>query len=129
MEILAAISAGELIDKITILEIKLKYIEDTEKLINIRIEYDALTETLIHNIEPSYELDYLGSELKRVNEKLWKIEDDIRECELNKNFGNIFIALARTVYLTNDERCDLKKQINKLLGSLIVEEKSYSDYN
>ena len=122
------ISPGELIDKITILEIKLERIEDEAKLANVKIEYDTLTKARDDAITPSVELSEISANLKKVNEALWEIEDDIRDCEAAKDYSQKFIDLARAVYITNDERADLKREINMLLGSDIVEEKSYKEY-
>ena len=128
MNINVDISPGELIDKITILEIKLERIPDQQKLDNIRIEYTLLKTTKDECIPPSKELDGLTSELKAINEKLWQIEDDIRDCERNGDFSDTFLQLARSVYFSNDKRAALKREINTLLGSTIVEEKSYQEY-
>jgi len=122
------ISPGELIDKITILEIKLERIADAAKLDNVRIEYDSLTRSLGDAIASSAALDEMSAELKRINEALWDIEDDIRDCERAKDFGETFIGLARAVYVTNDKRSEVKRRINELLGSSLVEEKSYAAY-
>ena len=122
------IAPGELIDKITILEIKLERIDDQKKLMNVRTERDILTSVRDTSIQATDELDALTQALKEVNEKLWECEDDIRECESNKDFGEKFIELARTVYITNDKRAALKREINLLLGSPIIEEKSYTAY-
>jgi len=122
------ISPGELIDKITILEIKKERITDPGKLENVRIEWETLTSARDHHIEPSAELDKLSQALKAVNEALWDIEDDIRDCERASDFSAKFIELARAVYITNDKRANLKRDINELLGSRLVEEKSYADY-
>jgi hypothetical protein len=122
------IAPGELIDKITILEIKLERMNDEEKLRNVRIEWETLSAARDAAAASSDELDALTRDLKEVNEKLWVIEDDIRDCERNGDFGETFVKLARAVYVTNDKRAQLKKDINVLLGSRIVEEKSYSDY-
>lgn len=126
--IMTAIAPGELIDKITILRIKSQRIADAEKLKNIRTELDILNETLAKDVPASDELTRLDGELQTVNEALWEIEDDIRECERQGDFGEDFIRLARAVYVTNDKRAALKKEINLLLGSTIVEEKSYAEY-
>ena len=117
--------SGELIDKITILEIKLARIEDPQKLKNIRYELETLATTRDRALPASDTLTRLTRELKSVNETLWDIEDDIRRCEAEKDFGVRFIELARAVYKTNDHRAALKKQINLLTGASIVEEKSY----
>ena len=123
------VSNGELLDKLSILELKLSNIKDDKKLINIKNEYSGL-HPLCDNLFTHYggALKELYSNLSKINEELWKIEDDIRECERNKDFGDEFIALARAVYFTNDKRSDVKKSINLLTGSGFVEEKSYEDY-
>jgi hypothetical protein len=128
MPLLIPISWGELFDKITILEIKANSITDSEKLSNINKELAQLT-----RIANQTEIDTLGcidiiNELKKVNEQLWKIEDAIRICENEKKFNTRFIELARSVYITNDKRASLKYQLNQMLGSEIVEEKSYEPY-
>ena len=122
------VSAGELIDKITILQIKVKRIKDKVKLVNIETEYKVLTETRDSTINITLELQELTQNLSSVNEKLWQIEDDIREFESKKDFGPEFIKLARSVYLTNDSRAELKRRINLVLGSKLIEEKSYVVY-
>jgi len=122
------VSPAELIDKITILEIKRQFIKKSTKLKNVNLEYKLLLDVLIKNVSGSEELDLLRSQLKEVNMKLWDIEDKIRDLEKNKVFDKKFIELARLVYFTNDKRSEIKKDINKLLNSEIVEEKSYSDY-
>jgi hypothetical protein len=122
------LAPGELVDKITILEIKLERIEDETKLTNIRLEYDTLNAARDEAIPKSENLDQLTADLKQINDALWKIEDDIRDCERAKNFGEEFIRLARAVYVTNDKRMAIKRQINDLLGSVLVEEKSYAAY-
>ena len=126
--ITAEISPGELIDKITILEIKMDRITDEKKLKNIKTEWDALNQSRANKILISAKLDELTAELKTINETLWVIEDDIRECEHRKEFGEAFITLARSVYLNNDHRARVKRKINELLGSRLIEEKSYSNY-
>ena len=126
--LLIPISPGELIDKITILEIKRESIVDKEKLSNINLEYMVLLETLENKIIASNEIDSLRIKLKTINKKLWDIEDQLRDLERSKTFNEDFIKLARSVYFTNDERSEIKKSINKLLNSEIVEEKSYSKY-
>ncbi len=128
MPIAVEIAAGELIDKITILEIKLERLEDAEKLGNVRLDHDALAAARDREIQPSAELAAFTAELKSLNEALWDIEDDIRDCERNEDFGARFIELARSVYITNDRRAAVKRKINELLGSHIVEEKSYAPY-
>lgn len=124
----APIAPGELIDKITILEIKSERIEDPAKLANVETELKTLAATRDQHIAASDEMAALTASLKSINEELWVIEDDIRDCERNGDFGETFIGLARAVYRTNDRRADVKKQINILLGSSLVEEKSYAAY-
>jgi tetratricopeptide (TPR) repeat protein len=124
---LVPISLGELIDKITILEIKSERIDDPKKSANIRRELDLLL--AVPQPAPTAEAARLKDELKQVNEMLWEIEDQIRICEREQNFGPDFIALARSVYQTNDRRSAIKRQINDLSGSALVEEKSYSKYS
>ena len=123
------VSNGELLDKLSILELKLKNIKDDKKLINIKNEHGGLS-PLCNNLFNNYgnELRSLYAKLSEINAELWKIEDDIRECEKNKDFGDEFIRLARAVYFTNDKRSDVKKSINLLTESGFVEEKSYEDY-
>ncbi len=128
MTIMVEIAPGELIDKITILEIKLKNISNGTKLANIRREYEALTEVLREQIAQTDTLSRLTASLKEVNAELWRIEDDIRSQERSKTFDAGFIALARSVYRTNDRRAALKREINELLSSTIIEEKSYVAY-
>ena len=122
------IAPGELIDKITILEIKLERIKDEDKLANVRQEYDTLVQSRDAAFEATPELDRLSAELKAANEALWDIEDDIRDCERNKDFGDAFVQLARSVYISNDKRAALKREISELLGSSLIEEKSYAAY-
>lgn len=125
------VSNGEIIDKYTILEIKLSEIKDEQKLANVRHEYNTLTsdvEAIYDNCSDKKHLKKLHHDLLEVNKKLWKIEDDIRECERSKDFGQTFIDLARAVYFTNDDRSVAKKDINILTGSDLIEEKSYEDY-
>ncbi|WP_017940888.1 MULTISPECIES: DUF6165 family protein [unclassified Thioalkalivibrio] len=122
------VGAGELLDKITILKIKNERIDDAEKLRNIRHELDVLQETWVQAGLDSPEVEGLEQDLREVNSKLWEIEDEIRECEAKKDFGERFVELARSVYITNDERARIKKAVNTLCNSAIVEEKSYSDY-
>lgn len=130
MLIEAPISLGELIDKITILEIKSDNISDAEKLKNVRHELNVLNakvETLL-DAEGKTRLAPLKQTLKSINQELWVIEDDIRDCEFAKDFGPKFIELARAVYVTNDKRANTKKDINLAFGSELIEEKSYKDY-
>ena len=123
------VSNGELLDKLSILELKMKNIKDDKKLINIKNEHGGLT-PLCNNLFNNYgnELRSLYAKLSEINAELWKTEDDIRECERNKDFGDEFVRLARAVYFTNDKRSDVKKSINLLTESGFVEEKSYEDY-
>ena len=122
------IAPGELIDKITILQIKLERVTDPRKLANVRTELDVLTAAYDRAIPASAELTKLTGDLKAVNESLWEIEDDIRLCEWAGDFGPRFIELARSVYFQNDRRAAVKRQINELLGSTIIEEKAYQPY-
>ena len=122
------VSAGELVDKITILEIKAERIADPDKLANVHRELRSLTATRREALPRSQELDDLTAELRRINERLWEIEDNIRDCERKSDFGERFIELARAVYRTNDRRAAAKRRINELLGSELVEEKDYADY-
>ena len=122
------ISSGELLDKISILEIKLKKIKDKENLKEINKEYAILKQSQNLNIKLTNELKDLFDELKKVNLNLWDIEDKLRICEKNKDFGEKFIELARGVYFNNDSRAKIKSEINKLSGSNIREIKQYSDY-
>ena len=122
------IAPGELVDKITILEIKLERITGEAKLQNVRTEWTILTAVRDTDLPSSTERDNLTAKLKVVNEKLWVIEDDIRDCERQSDFSNEFIRLARAVYFNNDERARLKRRINELLGSPLIEEKSYAAY-
>lgn len=121
----APISVGELIDKITILEIKLEKIKNENALVNIRNEHEKLTE-----LEKIFlpKLGNFKNKMRHVNEEIWNIEDGVRECERNKNFDETFIELARSVYFKNDERARVKREINNLFNSDIVEEKSYEKY-
>ena len=125
------VSNGEIIDKYTILEIKLSEIKDKNKLKNVQNEYDTLTpdvESIYASVSDNDHLKKLHNNLLEVNKKLWKIEDDIRECERANDFSQTFIDLARSVYYVNDDRSDVKKEINVFTGSDLVEEKSYEDY-
>jgi len=123
------VSNGELLDKLTILELKLTNISDVQKLTNIQKEHNELN-PLAGQLFDLYgeELKDLYKQLAEINSELWTIEDDIRECERNKDFGSDFVSLARAVYFTNDKRSEIKKSINLLTGSGFVEEKSYKDY-
>jgi hypothetical protein len=128
MNLSVPIGPGELIDKITILEIKSERLAARDKLANVRAELAALARARDAAIGPSPALDELTAALKQVNLSLWQIEDEIRDCERAADFGPRFIALARAVYRTNDERAALKRRINDLLDADIVEEKSYAAY-
>ena len=122
------ISPGELIDKISILEIKSERIEDPEKLKNVVYALELLRAARAKSLSDSDHLARLEAELKKANEALWDIEDAIRACESAKDFGPRFVELARSVYLTNDRRAAAKKQIDRLFGSALTDEKSYQDY-
>ena len=122
------VSVGELIDKLTILEIKTERIDDPGKLANLRAELDALYSARDAHVEPSPELDALTGELKAINEALWDIENGVREHERSREFNSRFIELVRAVYLNNDKRSAIKRRINALTGSRLVEEKLYSEY-
>ncbi len=126
--ILVGVSAGELIDKITILEIKNAQLTDAAKLSNVRTELALTAAVRDRHIRPSAQLAALTADLKAVNEALWRIEDEIRACEHAGAFGNRFIELARSVYRQNDRRSQLKREINQLLGSALIEEKGYAAY-
>ena len=129
MKILAEISVGELFDKITILNIKLKKINDPEKLKNVKTELDILTKQSNKIIlDDKNSLNKYVQELQDINEELWDIENIKREYEANKNFGESFIKISRDVHFKNDIRASLKKEINLLSDSKIVEEKEYSKY-
>jgi len=119
------VSIGEIVDKLSILQIKTEFIIDEEKLNNVKKEYDYLYDIVFNEmkIEQSDFFDMVS-----INQELWKIEDDIRDKERAKEFDDEFIRLARAVYVTNDKRAEVKKVINIKYGSLFVEEKSYSDY-
>ena len=128
MKLMVEISAGELLDKIAILEIKCEKIGEEAKLANVRREHAALMRAAETYIRQSDELSRLRVALKDVNADLWRIEDEIRAQEKAGTFGDEFVALARSVYRTNDHRASLKREINELLQSRIVEEKSYAEY-
>ena len=125
-KLLAEISAGELVDKITILEIKKEKIKDQDKLIDVEKELISLNNTFKKNISQSDNLKNMINDLKEINLKLWDIEDGKRSAEKNKKFDNEFIELARNVYKLNDERAKIKLKINQFLGSNIKEVKSYN---
>jgi len=124
-KILSEISAGELLDKISILKIKLDNIKDKEKLVEINREYKSLEKTRKSNIEITENLQKLINQLSEINLKLWNIEEEKRICEKNADFGSNFIQLSRNVYINNDKRAKIKSDINIMLGSNIKEIKSY----
>jgi len=123
------VSFGELIDKLTILEIKSARIEDVDKLGNVRHELGELGDTWIVAAAELPDISDARARLKLINEQLWDIEDRIRRLESERSFDDEFIALARAVYKTNDQRSAVKKEINLALGSELIEEKSYEDYS
>ena len=123
------ISNGELLDKISILELKILRIEDEEKLFNVMTEFDALNPLVIELFEKhDGQLQNHYLELAKINGQLWDIEDWIRDCEREKRFDKEFVELARSVYITNDKRCEVKKLINLTTSSGLIEEKSYKEY-
>jgi hypothetical protein len=122
------VSPGEVLDKITILEIKSERMTDPGKVANVRRELALLQEVWSSNIRDSETIRDLHAQLKAINEALWDIEDDIRDKERAREFDDRFIELARAVYVTNDRRSQVKKELNLHLGSNIIEEKSYQDY-
>ena len=126
--ILVPVSPGELLDKISILEIKSERMTDPGQLVNVRAELGLLRETWSSTVHEDNVLRSLHADLRQVNQKLWDIEDDIRAKERAGDFGEGFVALARSVYFTNDRRSEIKKEINRRLGSGIIEEKSYQAY-
>jgi hypothetical protein len=119
------VSTGEIVDKLSILQIKTEYIKEEEKIKNIKKEYDYLYNIVFNELKIE-NFDY--NDLVNINQKLWIIEDNIRDKERNKQFDKEFIDLSRSVYITNDERATKKKQINLKYGSEFIEEKSYSKY-
>jgi hypothetical protein len=127
-KILTEISAGELLDKLSILEIKLNKIKNPSFLQEIKKEYDILSKTKNNNINSSNKIDILYKNLKEINEKLWKIENEKRLCEKNSDFNDKFVRLARNVYIENDKRSKIKLEINEVLGSNIKEVKQYTEY-
>ena len=127
-KILSEISAGELLDKISILEIKLEKIEDKNNREEIKKEYKILKEIQNSSIKFDDKIKELFNSIKVINIKLWNIEDELRACEKNKDFGKNFIELARGVYFNNDKRSKIKSEINKILGSNIREVKQYVNY-
>lgn len=128
LEISIPVAPGELLDKITILELKLERICDLPKLRNVRTELALLRVAALREIPNTAEIARLTAELRGINAELWDIEDKIRDCERAGDFGANFVALARAVYRTNDRRAEVKRRINLALGSAIVEEKSYAAY-
>ena len=127
-KIFAEISVGELLDKISILEIKQKNIKDEQKIKIISKELESLNYTLKKDVHITDEIKSLYEDLKKINIKLWNIEDGKRDCERNGDFGEKFIQLARRVYIENDQRAKIKNKINKISGSNISEVKSYNEY-
>ena len=127
-KILVEVSVGELLDKISILEIKKEKIKDLEKLKFINDEYNVLKTELKNNIKFDEKLKKLFTSLKEINSKLWFIEDDKRMCEKNSDFGEKFIELSRNIHFLNDKRAKIKLEINQLTGSKIREVKEYTDY-
>ncbi len=128
-EIFVPVSPGELLDKITILQIKSQRISDKDKLVNIHKELNILNGIWSQAVSDDHTIRQLTKELIAINKSLWDIENDIRDEEKHQTFGERFIELARSVYITNDKRADVKKKINIYLGSKIVEEKSYQAYS
>ena len=127
-KIIVEVSIGELLDKISILEIKKQKIKDPEKLRFISNEHLILKDQLNNNVKSDEKLEKLFQELKDINAKLWKIEDDKRECEKNKDFGDEFIKLSRDVHFLNDDRAKIKLEMNDHTGSSIKEIKEYTSY-
>lgn len=128
MEINVPISTGELIDKITILEIKRIKIKDASKVKNIEKELDLLNKIYLQIITINKEIEIYTTQLKKINLQLWDIEESIRDCERRNDFGEYFIELSRKIYIKNDLRYNIKNEINKIFSSKIFEEKSYSKY-
>ena len=122
------VATGELIDRITILEIKAARFTDPAKAANVRTELALLCQRRDAALAPDPELNELASRLKALNEQLWDLEDQIRECERREDFGPAFVGTARCIYRTNDERAAVKRKINLATGSKLIEEKSYSGY-
>jgi hypothetical protein len=127
-KIIVEVSIGELLDKISILEIKQEKIKDPEKLKYINLEYSILKDQLKKNVKPDEKIDNLYQSLKEINAKLWVIEDDKRQCERDKDFGEKFIKLSRDVHFFNDDRAKIKLEINNHTGSTIKEIKEYTGY-
>ena len=127
-KIIVEVSVGELLDKISILEIKKEKIKDPEKLNFIANEHSILKDQVEKNVKSDDKLDQLFQDLKKINTKLWVIEDDKRDCEKNKDFGEKFIKLSRDVHFLNDDRAKIKLEINNHTGSRIKEIKEYTSY-
>ena len=127
-KILVEISVGELLDKISILEIKKEKIKDSEKLKFINDEYNVLKDQLDKNVKSDQKIDDLFKSLKKINSKLWVIEDEKRMCEKNSDFGEKFIKFSRDIHFLNDDRAKLKLEINNYTGSKIKEIKEYTNY-
>ena len=127
-KIVVEVSVGELLDKISILEIKKEKIKDPEKLRFINNEHDVLKDQFLKNVKSDEKVDSLFKFLKEINNKLWVIEDDKRLCEKNSDFGDEFIRLSRDVHFLNDERAKIKLEINNITGSKIKEIKEYTNY-
>ena len=127
-KILIEVSVGELLDKISILEIKLQKIKDLEKVKFVKEEYSALNDQLNKNVKSDEKINNFFSSLKEINAKLWMIEDEKRQCEKDKNFTDQFIKLSRDVHFLNDERAKIKLEINNYTGSKIKEVKEYTSY-
>ena len=127
-KIIVEVSVGELLDKISILEIKQEKIKDSEKLKFINNEHSILKEQLVKNVKSDDKLNNLYQSLKEINAKLWVIEDDKRQCEKDKDFGEKFIKLSRDVHFLNDDRAKIKLEINNHTGSAIKEIKEYTNY-
>ena len=123
------VSPGEVLDKISILEIKSERMNDTGKIANVKRELELLQAAWRQSVNEDETVRRIHADLKRINQALWEIEDDIRDKERAREFDQRFIDLARSVYVTNDQRADAKKELNVYLGSEIVEEKSYQDYS
>jgi hypothetical protein len=127
-KIFAEISVGELMDKISILEIKQKNLKDKEKIKIVSKELESLNSCFQKDVHITDQIKSLYEDLKKINTKLWNIEDGKRDCERNGDFGEKFIKLARSVYIENDQRAKIKNKINKLSGSNISEVKSHEEY-
>ena len=127
-KIIVEVSIGELLDKVSILEIKQEKIKDTEKLKFINNEHSVLKDQLEKNVKSDEKLEKLYQSLKEINAKLWDIEDDKRQCEKDKNFGETFVKLSRDVHFLNDDRAKIKLEINNHTGSVIKEIKEYTSY-